>query len=137
MFVMVMNCFCRMVDRRKALSLTSRPGPKSEFLINTNLRHNANRIWKCAELEFRLCWMRLCSSDNHWTTALLIFSLISHFSKNMLISFFFRNLRLFTKFCFSSKSLYYIVVNSFTFYQIFQVSGHLNLWNLSTATYFK
>ena len=25
---------------------------------------HASRIWTCAEPEFRLCWMKLCSSDN-------------------------------------------------------------------------
>ena len=40
------------------------------FLADTisNLRHVASRIWNCAEPEFGLCWMKLCSSDNHCTT---------------------------------------------------------------------
>ena len=45
------------------------PGPLSEILTIANLRHAASRIWTCAEPEFRLCWMKLCSSDNHYTTA--------------------------------------------------------------------
>ena len=28
--------------------------------------------WTCAESKFRLCWMKLCSSDNHYTTAPLM-----------------------------------------------------------------
>ena len=32
-----------------------------------NLRHAASRTWTCAEPEFRLSWMKLCSSDNHYT----------------------------------------------------------------------
>ena len=28
-----------------------------------------SRVWACAEPEFRLSWMKLCSSDNHYTTA--------------------------------------------------------------------
>ena len=31
----------------------------------------ACRIWACAEPEFRLRWVKLCSSDNHYTTALV------------------------------------------------------------------
>ena len=44
------------------------PGPLSEILTIANLRHAASRTWTCAEPEFRLCWMKLCSSDNHYTT---------------------------------------------------------------------
>ena len=33
-----------------------------------NLQHVASRIWTSAEPEFKLCWMKLCSSDNHYTT---------------------------------------------------------------------
>ena len=43
-------------------------GPLSEILTISNPRHAASRIWTCAEREFRLCWMKLCSSDNHYTT---------------------------------------------------------------------
>ena len=31
-----------------------------------------SRVWTCAEPEFRLSWMKLCSSDNHYTTTPLI-----------------------------------------------------------------
>ena len=40
-------------------------GPLPEILTIANLRHF------CAQPEFRLCWLNLCSSDNHYTTALL------------------------------------------------------------------
>ena len=40
------------------------PGPLSEILTIANLRHAASRIWICADPEFRVCWMKLCSS---WT----------------------------------------------------------------------
>ena len=30
--------------------------------------HAASRIWTCAEPEFRLWWIKLCSSNNHCTT---------------------------------------------------------------------
>ena len=33
------------------------------------------RFWTCAEPEFRFWWMKLCSSDNHHTTAPQIHSL--------------------------------------------------------------
>ena len=41
-------------------------GPLSEILTIANLQHAASRIWTCAESEFRLWWMKLCSSDNHY-----------------------------------------------------------------------
>ena len=44
-------------------------GPLSEILTIANLWHAASRVWTCAEPEFRLSWMKLCSSDNHYTTA--------------------------------------------------------------------
>ena len=43
--MMMMNCFCGMVDKRKAFTLIS------------SLDY------------FRFCWMKLCSSDNHYTQA--------------------------------------------------------------------
>ena len=65
---MMMNCFCGMVDRRKAFSLISsrnhsqRPSP-------LQIPDAASRVWTYAEPEFRLSWMMLCSCDNHYTTA--------------------------------------------------------------------
>ena len=50
------------------------PGPLSEILTISNLRHTASRIWTCAESEFRLCWVKLCSSDK---PSLKIYSLLS------------------------------------------------------------
>ena len=44
------------------------PGPLSEILTIANLQHLASRVWPCAESEFRLCWMKLCNRDNHYTT---------------------------------------------------------------------
>ena len=61
--------FYGMVDRRKAFKPYFQPGPSSEMLTIANLRHAASRVWVCAEPEFRLSWMKLCSSDNHYTTA--------------------------------------------------------------------
>ena len=44
------------------------PRPLSEILTIANHQHAASSTWTCAEPEFRLCWMKLCSSDNHYTT---------------------------------------------------------------------
>ena len=43
--------------------------PLSEILTIMNLWHVASRVSTCAEPEFRLSWMNLWSSDNHYTTA--------------------------------------------------------------------
>ena len=43
MMMMMMNCFCGMVDRRKAEPYFQ-PGPLSEILTIANLRHATNRI---------------------------------------------------------------------------------------------
>ena len=40
-------------------------GPLSEIFTIVNLRHSASRIWTCAEPDFRISWMKMCSSDNH------------------------------------------------------------------------
>ena len=41
------------------------PRPLSEIFTISNLWHAASKIWICAEPDFRLRWMKLCSSDNH------------------------------------------------------------------------
>ena len=69
MMMMMMNCFCGMVDQRNAFTSYFQPGPLSEILIVANLQHAASRIWTYAEFQFRLCWAKLCSSDNHYSTA--------------------------------------------------------------------
>ena len=45
---MTMNCFCGMVDGRKA-ERHFQPGPLSGMLTIANFRHAAGRIWACAE----------------------------------------------------------------------------------------
>ena len=40
----------------------------SEILTIKNHWHAGNRIWICAEPQFMLSWMKLCSSDSHCTT---------------------------------------------------------------------
>ena len=81
--MMMMNCFCRMVDRRKA-EPSFQPGALSEILTIAILRHAASRIWTCAEPVFRLWLMKLCSSDNHYTTAPQYLGL--HISGNNLLN---------------------------------------------------
>ena len=52
----------------RAVYLYFQAGPLSEILTIANLRPTASRIWTYAEPEFRFYWMKLCSSDNHYTT---------------------------------------------------------------------
>ena len=53
----------------KGIHLYFHPGPLLEILTLANLRHAANRIWTYAVPEFRLCWRKMCSSDNQYTKA--------------------------------------------------------------------
>ena len=69
---MMMNSFCGIVDRRNTFTPYFQSGPLSEIFNIANFRHPASRVLTCAESEFKLCWMKLCSSDNHFTTALHI-----------------------------------------------------------------
>ena len=66
---LVMMMMMMMMNWMKGIKLYFQPGPLSEILTITNLWHTASRIWTCSEPEFRLCWMKLCSSDNHYTMA--------------------------------------------------------------------
>ena len=66
--IMMMNCFCGMADPRKAEPYFQlRPLP--EILTIANLWLATSRIRTCIEPVFRLWWMKLCSSDNHYTMA--------------------------------------------------------------------
>ena len=60
--------FLRYCWPTKGVYFYFQPGPLSEILTIANLRHAASRVWTCAEPEFRLSWMKLCGSDNHFTT---------------------------------------------------------------------
>ena len=44
--------------------------PLSKVLTIANLWHAASSIWTSNQPEFRLSWMKLCISDNHYTTLL-------------------------------------------------------------------
>ena len=65
---MMMNFFCGMVDRRKAFSLIS-SRDHCQRSSPLQISDAASRVWTYAEPEFRLSWMKLCSCDNHYTTA--------------------------------------------------------------------
>ena len=60
--------FCGMADQRKTFSLISSQDHSQRYLPS-RIFGTPSRIWTCAEPEFRLCWMKFCSSDNHYTTA--------------------------------------------------------------------
>ena len=77
MMMMMMIYCCGMVDRQK-VDPYFQSGPLSEILHIVNLRHAGSRIWTCAEPVFRLWWMKLCSSDNHYTKAPLLILLIHY-----------------------------------------------------------
>ena len=56
-----LNCFCGMVDQRKTFSLIS---------SRDHCQKSSPWTWVqnlSAEPQFRLSWMKLCSSDNHYT----------------------------------------------------------------------
>ena len=63
MMMMMMNCCCGMVDRRKVFSLIS----SRDHCQRSSPSRISNTPWAGFEPEFRLSWMKLCSSDNHYT----------------------------------------------------------------------
>ena len=67
--MMMMNCLCGMVDRRKAFSLISSRDHcqrSSPSWISDTPRAGFEPAQKP---KFGLCWMKLCSNANHYTTA--------------------------------------------------------------------
>ena len=66
MMKMMMNYFAEWLGGKNDVSLiSSRDHSLLEVITIVNIRHTASRIWACAESQLRLCWMNLCSSDNH------------------------------------------------------------------------
>ena len=59
-----LNCLCGIGDRWKCTKPYLQLGPLPEIFFFAN-RHTDSRIWTFAEPEFRLRWMKLCSSVNH------------------------------------------------------------------------
>ena len=56
------TCFCGIIDQRRAFIPYFQPGPLSEILTIANVRHAPSRAGTCAEPEFRVYRMKLCSS---------------------------------------------------------------------------
>ena len=68
--MMMKNYFCRMIDQQKVLSLTSSQDHCQRFSPLWISDMAVNKIWTCTETEFKLCRMKLCSSDNNYNLAL-------------------------------------------------------------------
>ena len=66
MMMKMRNCFCGMVDRRKSFSLISNRD-HCQRSLPSQISNTLWSVWTCAEPEFRITWMKLCSSDNHYT----------------------------------------------------------------------
>ena len=62
--MMMMNCFCGMVDQRKALSLIS----NQDHCQRSSPSWISNTLQAGFEPAHEPAWMKLCSSDNHYTT---------------------------------------------------------------------
>ena len=67
MMMMMMNCFCGMLADKRCLALFS-AGTIVRNPHNRGSPHATGRFWTWAESDFRLTWMKLCSSDKHYTT---------------------------------------------------------------------
>ena len=67
-WIELMNCFCGMVDRRKAFSLIS-SRDHCQRSSSSRISDTPSRVCTCVEPEPRLSWMKLCSSDIRYTTA--------------------------------------------------------------------
>ena len=79
MMMMMMNCFCGIVDTQNGSTFISSPDHCQRF-APLWVWHATSRIWTRVELEFRLSWIKLSSSDNHYTT-------LSHYSVSFKQSF--------------------------------------------------
>ena len=73
--MMTMNCFCGMADRRKALILISSRDHRQSFWPSLISDMPRAGFEPAQNQNFRLCWRKLCSSNNHYTTAKNIRSL--------------------------------------------------------------
>ena len=69
--MMMMNCFCGMVDRRKAFSLISNRD-HCQRSSQSRISDTPSRVWTCAEPEFRL-------SSNSWNVTILVCKLNFYF----------------------------------------------------------
>ena len=55
-------------ERRLALSPAGTIVRDPHHRESLSSRYALSRVWTCAEPEFRVSWIKLCSSDNHYTT---------------------------------------------------------------------
>ena len=62
-------CFLQNGRLTKCVKPYFQQGSMSGIVTIINLQHTANRIWICAEFEIRVCWIKLCWSNNHYATA--------------------------------------------------------------------
>ena len=71
--VMMMNCFCGMVDQQKAFKPYFQPGPLSEILTIANLQPAASKVWtkftrsemnKCRLIGYCVWWA--CVFETHY-----------------------------------------------------------------------
>ena len=53
----------------KGIKPCFQPGPMSKILAIASLQYTASSIWTCPEPELGLSLMKLCSSDNYYSTA--------------------------------------------------------------------
>ena len=65
----MVNCFRGMFDRRKTFSLTSSRNRCQKSSPSRIFNTLGAGILTCEEPLLKLCWMKMCSSDNHYTTA--------------------------------------------------------------------
>ena len=77
--------FCGMVDQRKTFSLIFSLDHCRQRFSQSWISDTPSRIWTCAEPEFRLCWMELCSSDTYITALLL--SQLSLLSRSIILCY--------------------------------------------------
>ena len=74
--MMMMNCLSGMVDRRKAFSLIS-SREHCQRSSPSRISDTPRAGFEPAHnLEFRICWMKLCSCDNHYKP--LLFTGVYH-----------------------------------------------------------
>ena len=69
-------------ERHLALFLAS----TIEILIIANFWDATSRIWTCAEPDFRFCWMKLWSRDNHFTLVIHVMHDFQIFSLLLILS---------------------------------------------------
>ena len=70
--MMMMICFCGMVDRRKAFGLIS-SRDHCQRSSPSQISDTPRAGFEPAQnLSSELCWMKVCSNDNHYTTVTII-----------------------------------------------------------------